>query len=221
MSGRPWDRLQGSRGVRGRGGEGLGCGGEGQGCGGEGRGQIQGDDAPAVAPVRRGRGRPQGGRGHGNVAAAEIMILEILEKAMSAQTLMMFVTKVMRNTIYQCNSVEIVWWRTCLQPWTLPTTTGKYLLHFSELGEFWFIATILDTLITHHQKLHQIFTFYILKVSASSGEGGGNSNNPEGEQGQWREENCLGKSAASRSDQKKNKDDWSWWRIEEEFVGEE
>ena len=102
MSGRPRGRPRGSRGVRGRGGEGRGRGGEG-------RGQVQGDDAPAVAPVRRGRGRPQGGRGHGNVAAAEIMILEILEKAMSAQTLMMFVMKVMRNTIYQCNSVEIVW----------------------------------------------------------------------------------------------------------------
>ena len=74
-----------------------------------GHGQVQGDDAPAVAPVRRGRGRPQGGRGHGNVAAAEMMILEILEKAMSSQTLMMFMMKVMRNTIYQCNSVEIIW----------------------------------------------------------------------------------------------------------------
>ena len=39
----------------------------------------------------------------------QMMILEILVKAMSSLTLMMFMTKVMRNTIYQSDSVEIVW----------------------------------------------------------------------------------------------------------------
>ena len=44
-----------------------------------------------------------------SMKVTQMMTQEILEKVMSFLTLMMFVTRAMRNTIYQCDNVKIVW----------------------------------------------------------------------------------------------------------------